>query len=234
MKRRFLQAVFLLVSAASSYGVSAYPAPVGIIVKTYLHQPFTVMLDRQRVATRVNSFQMDGLTAGRHHVRIVEDNYRYASVRANVLYDGWIELHPYETVTLNIERSGVYFSSAAAALPSHCEMPYHSYDTYYEHNYQPQPLICAMSPGQFQMLKQTVISRSFDSTKRELLQSALQNNYVTSQQLYELVSLMDFESSRLEVAKLGYAKVIDKENFYTVYNAFTFDSSIRELNKFIG
>jgi hypothetical protein len=45
---------------------------------------------------------------------------------------------------------------------------------------------------------------------------------------------MTFDSSRLELAKLAYLSTVDKENFWVVYDLFTFESSIVELNEYIS
>jgi len=47
------------------------------------------------------------------------------------------------------------------------------------------------------------------------------------------MNMLTFESSKLELAKAGYAFVTDRQNFYLVNNSFTFDSSISELEHFI-
>ncbi|MFM7055022.1 MAG: DUF4476 domain-containing protein, partial [Bacteroidota bacterium] len=56
----------------------------------------------------------------------------------------------------------------------------------------------------------------------------------TSRQVADMMGLMTFDSSRLELAKLAYGKTIDRENYWVVYNLFTFESSIVELNNYIS
>ncbi|MCX7728498.1 MAG: DUF4476 domain-containing protein [Bacteroidia bacterium] len=48
------------------------------------------------------------------------------------------------------------------------------------------------------------------------------------------MKLFSFEETRLEFAKYAYSKVIDKENYYQVNDAFQFENSIEELNNSIG
>ena len=76
-------------------------------------------------------------------------------------------------------------------------------------------------------------SGNFESTRVELAKTAIQQNNFTTDQIKLLLSFFTFESSKLEVAKLAYAKTIDRQNYFRIFDAFAFDSSIRELNDFM-
>ncbi|HNQ83646.1 MAG TPA: DUF4476 domain-containing protein, partial [Bacteroidales bacterium] len=52
-------------------------------------------------------------------------------------------------------------------------------------------------------------------------------------QVKEIMKLFSFEESRLEFAKYAYGYTYDLSNFYIVNDAFSFESSIDELNKYI-
>ena len=54
-----------------------------------------------------------------------------------------------------------------------------------------------------------------------------------SRQVSELMQLMTFESSMLELAKNTYMHTLDKQNYYLANDAFNFESSIEDLNRFI-
>lgn len=45
--------------------------------------------------------------------------------------------------------------------------------------------------------------------------------------------LFNFESTRLELAKYAYGHTYDIANYYMLNDAFTFESSIEELNNYI-
>jgi len=45
--------------------------------------------------------------------------------------------------------------------------------------------------------------------------------------------LFAFEDSRLNFAKFAYAYTLDLGNFYKVNDAFTFETSVDELNRYI-
>jgi len=91
-----------------------------------------------------------------------------------------------------------------------------------------------MNPAEFSALKNSVVSKSFDSSKLQLAKQAIASNYLSSAQVAELVRIMTFESSKLELAKYAYSYTLDRNNYYMVNNAFTFESSIQELVNYIS
>lgn len=91
-----------------------------------------------------------------------------------------------------------------------------------------------MSPGDFNGMKETIQSKDFENTKLTIAKQVLQNNCLTSAQVGELLRLFDFENTRLDYAKYAYAHTYDVGNYYKVNDAFEFESSVDELNKYIS
>ena len=89
-----------------------------------------------------------------------------------------------------------------------------------------------MSCSDFQAAKQSIEAKSFDSSRLTLAKQIIKNNRLQSSQIREIMELMTFESSKLEVAKYAWNRVRDKGNYYKLNDAFTFESSIDELNRF--
>jgi hypothetical protein len=56
---------------------------------------------------------------------------------------------------------------------------------------------------------------------------------LTSQQVFELVSLLTFSNNRLDAAKLAYTRTFDPDNYEVVFNAFTISSAVEDLNNYI-
>lgn len=98
----------------------------------------------------------------------------------------------------------------------------------------PPPPILGMPEADFNALKESIKTKSFESSKATLAAQALQSNKMTSRQIAELVALMDYESTRLELAKRAYAKAVDRNNYYLVNNAFDYESSIAELAEYVN
>ncbi|WP_187262817.1 DUF4476 domain-containing protein [Pontibacter beigongshangensis] len=86
----------------------------------------------------------------------------------------------------------------------------------------------------FDKLVESIRGRSQESTKLAIAREAVRSNSITAEDLKLLLDEFEYESSRLEFAKFAYSQVCDKERFYYVYDAFKFDTSIQEMEKFIN
>ena len=88
-----------------------------------------------------------------------------------------------------------------------------------------------MNPAQFEQLERIINRATFESTKESIAKQALYRNLLTSAQLREILEKFSFESTKLNFAKYAYGQVVDKQNIFLIYDAFTFDSSVRQLER---
>ncbi len=91
-----------------------------------------------------------------------------------------------------------------------------------------------MDPGSFANAKNSLAQASFESTKQDMAKNIIGNNCFTAAQVREILTLFDFESTKLEIAKFAYPRTYDKGNYFMVNDVFDFDSSRSELSKFTG
>ena len=77
-------------------------------------------------------------------------------------------------------------------------------------------------------------SGSFDKDKMAVITMTAKNANFTSQQIYSLIKTMDFDNNKLEIAKLLYAKCVDRQNYHLVIEAFDFSTSKNKLIDFIS
>lgn len=91
-----------------------------------------------------------------------------------------------------------------------------------------------MAPNDFQSFKQSVQSKDFENTKLTIAKQVIQNNCLTADQVREPMTLFDFENTKLDFAKFAYDRTYDRANYYKVNDAFEFESSIEDLNRYIG
>jgi len=82
--------------------------------------------------------------------------------------------------------------------------------------------------------KNSISSRSFEDTKLTVAKKIASSRCMLSSQVKEIMDLFSFEASKLEFAKYAYDFVYDIDNFHVVYDAFSFSSSIDDLDKFIS
>ncbi|MEI6555680.1 MAG: DUF4476 domain-containing protein [Paludibacter sp.] len=90
-----------------------------------------------------------------------------------------------------------------------------------------------MFVGDFESAKKSISSKSFEDSKLTIAKQIIQSNCLLSTQVKEILLLFSFEETRLTFAKFAYAYTLDLGNYYKLNDAFTFESSIDELNKYI-
>ena len=90
-----------------------------------------------------------------------------------------------------------------------------------------------MLPNDFEALKNSVSSKSFDDSKLKVAEEGIASNCMLSSQVRELMLLFSFEDNKLELAKYAYGHTYDPGNYFKVNDAFTFESTIDVLNEYI-
>ena len=85
----------------------------------------------------------------------------------------------------------------------------------------------------FMALQGTIRQATFDSDKLMIANQFVRFNTISAQEVAAIMRLMTYESNKLEFAKNAYAACYDKQNYFLVNQAFTYSSSIRQLNAFI-
>lgn len=91
-----------------------------------------------------------------------------------------------------------------------------------------------MHPGDFQSVKQSIASKTFDDTRLTIAKQVISSNCLLSDQVKEIMLLFTFEDTRLDLAKYAYGYTYDIGNYYRLNDAFDFESSIEDLNDYMG
>lgn len=73
----------------------------------------------------------------------------------------------------------------------------------------------------------------FKDNRKTMINTALANSDFTSGQCLQLTKIFPFDDDRIEIMKMMYPRIVDKEAFFTVIDALTFSSNKDEMNKFI-
>ncbi len=91
----------------------------------------------------------------------------------------------------------------------------------------------AMDAGEFNDAKSSISSKSFEDSKMKVAKQVADNNCFSTSQVKELMGLFTYEDSKLDFAKYAYAYTVDKNNYYKINDAFTYESSISDLQAYI-
>lgn len=91
----------------------------------------------------------------------------------------------------------------------------------------------AMDKAAFDTAKASVASKGFDDTRLTVAKQIAKSNCLTTTQIKDIMSVFGFEETKLEFAKYAYDFCYDKNQYYLINDAFSFESTIEELNTYI-
>lgn len=100
-------------------------------------------------------------------------------------------------------------------------------------NYRSMNYSNVMSDREFDQLTKQIGKEWSDATRMISVKTILAKNNFTTLQIKQLMELFVFESNRLEVVKSAYRNIVDKQNIYELMDVLAFNSSKDELARFI-
>jgi hypothetical protein len=136
-----------------------------------------------------------------------------------------------------VERVPIPCPPPVRAFPA--PAPYFPPQGQFPDNQQPNypvPAQCqypSLNEDAFQYTIQSIASRNYESSKLVMVRQVIETNCLNTQQVFQLMKQMSFESSRLELAKMAYGKTVDRNMYHLVNQAFESENSILELAEFI-
>jgi hypothetical protein len=85
----------------------------------------------------------------------------------------------------------------------------------------------------FQQAITTLNSKTDDAQKLEFAKRIVSENKILSEQVKKMAELFSNDNGRLDFAESAYQNTVDKENFYEVYNAFSYFSTVFRLHDYV-
>jgi len=227
--------IIAILFAGSVYAQSS------ISLTFYDGRPFSINIDGKDYGYYQEEFYSE-LSSGSHYFKI------YDGVRASLkpVFEGNIYIPDGKSTFAVINQNFRYeayktYNHREPGKICNCDCEYcrncvykdhegkrHEHETNNEYNGT------VMNDREFAELSANLGNLMYDDNKREMITMVLDKYYVTSEQVRKLVSSVTFENNKLEIAKYAYARTVDKENYYKVLTAFSFESTIKELKDFIG
>ena len=90
-----------------------------------------------------------------------------------------------------------------------------------------------MTDSDFNEAKQSVKSKTFEDSKLQIAKQIAKANCLLASQVKQIMKLFDYEESKLDFAKYAYKYTYDLNNYYKVNDAFEYELTIEELDKYI-
>jgi hypothetical protein len=98
----------------------------------------------------------------------------------------------------------------------------------------PAPVVQPITEDQLQKLSKAIGRESFGDGKLRVLEAAAGQQYFLVPQVLKLLQRFTFAEDRLNATRVLWPRVLDRENAYQMYGAFSFPSEKEELRKIIG
>jgi hypothetical protein len=97
------------------------------------------------------------------------------------------------------------------------------------------PIGCSwpMSSTEFTEAKASIESKGFEETKMTMAKQIGRDRCFTVEQVKGIMGVFGFEDTKLDFAKYAYERTYDIGNYYKVNDAFSFETSVEELNEYI-
>lgn len=206
-----------------------------------------IEVDGRRYADYNRMIVIDQLQPGTHTIQVFSQQ-RYTDWRGifdrngrkQVIYNSTINIKPRTHVMISIDRNGrVNVDEQKIKNNRNRDDDWYDrdydrdYDGTYDRNDRFDPTRSAMDAQSFEMLKRALGRENFEKSRLEIAKQTIDRNNFTSTQVREMALLFAFEDNKLELAKYAYGRTVDKNNFFQVYNVFSFSSSKDELADYI-
>jgi hypothetical protein len=99
-----------------------------------------------------------------------------------------------------------------------------------------EPPPATVTEEEMKDILRAVRKESFDNTRQQTARQILASSQkgFFSSQIKRLVDCFDFEPSKLDIAKYAYDYTVDREKYFVVNDAFSFDSSKATLSRYLA
>ena len=228
-----------------------------VFVRFENNDPIVVWVDGYKTGAASSVQRISDLPCGNHHFKIYKIRRTSCgqTFGRKLIFDRVVRIPKNQIIHAVINRNFGYRVERRIALngrPGGCSHGCAGVCTHHGHGHGVSVPVCGhsgcnsggctfgqnagfgMSVGQFAHLKGMINQQNFESSKLSIAKQAISRNYVTSRQVRKLLELLYFESTRVELAKFAFEHTVDKENYYIVHDAFTFGSSIHELEDYLA
>lgn len=228
--------ILLVLITGKAYSTSAFNLSIND------GRPFQVVFDNEIYKGPMTEFNLEKISGGKHYLKVLSAS---GVITTGILFEDYIQIPDgYKIFAVIDDNFKMYiykkinynnfgWTNTICGYNCTCCQNCPICNPGNRNNENDPCLYGIMKDNDFDNLKSLVETKSFENTKIDFLKTAIDDNYFISLQVKEMMRLLSFEASKLEIAKYAYKKTCDKENYFKVYDAFTFESSITELREWI-
>jgi hypothetical protein len=244
-----MKAIFTLLLATVFTSAFAYDGGK-LTISVASNKNVQVYVDGRAYQDQDNSYVLNNIQAGNHTIQIYSNsrnanngygsgnngygkNRNVRNDRKNLVYSSTVYVKPSYHVDVMVNRFGKamvderLISGNGYDDDNDYDNGYgnNGYDNGYGNNgYQ------AMSDNDFNQMLQKIRNQWFG--KLGTARDAVNTNYLNTYQVRQVLQLFNSENDKLELAKLSYKNIVDRQNFRQLYDLFSYQSQT-ELDKYV-
>jgi len=215
----------------------------GILSITNLsRQNVIIEIDGREFPYCNNALVIRDFAPGYHQIKVFTEKSHPFTRRRITLYDKNVYVRPKFYVDLIINRFSRVLIDEQEITDNRFNEDGRDYNE--DHHYEkprpdngiPKPdnaIPRPMADNTFASFIETIRNESFDDSRMAIAHAGIDQNFFTSAQAKQLISLLSFENSKLEIAKYMYGRTTDQKNYFIVYSVFTFSKTKQELAEYI-
>jgi hypothetical protein len=233
-------AVFFNLALSNEFGSSALNLTI------YNDANITASLDEKEAGYYANEIDFTNLNEGRYFLKVIKET-NSTQAFPEVIFNDYVYIPSGSKIFAVIDEKGsfnVYKKTQKDFYSQgwnkhdkcNCDCQYCRNCIYKEVNENWQYDACGykvMSDNNFSILMQTIGRLTFETSIMETMKQAIDKNTLKTLQVRQLLQKLTFENSKIEIAKYAYAKTCDRENYYSLYDLFGFESSIMDVKNYI-
>lgn len=102
-----------------------------------------------------------------------------------------------------------------------------------DHSNMPRMRAMAMDKSDFKLLRSLLKEESFDNGRIKMIRVACIGNYFTSSQCADMLSLLSFDSNKLQALEYIAPRIIDKRECDVILREFSFISNREKAEKLL-
>jgi len=172
--------------------------------------------------------EIDG---GKHAISILKHEYNLTTskVKTEILYEGTLDLSDNMFYVYKLSGGYLTFVSVDVYTPASATISTTSANT----NTTTAATGTAMDAATFTTFLTKMKDKVSDNQKTDFVKSTMKNNWFSTDQVKEILKTLNFESNKVDLAKLIWHKTTDKESYFKIYDVFTFSSSEKSVQEYI-
>ena len=218
---------FLLTTSGFAAGLRP---SASLTIKSADKSPIVVIVDGKCFDIGSNAIMISNLEPTYHDVKVYQQTFN-GSVElcgkdCDVLFNSSVLLKPRTSLLIAVDDCGAITMNETRMRTGAIG------DTWQPGNYNfhfktDNPKV--ISNNEFDRVLWAINKEGIETNKMRSAEQIINSNYFTTAQLKQLLRVFNFESNKVQLAKLGYDKVVDQSNYYTLSDLFSFNSSKDEL-----